>query len=300
MDKISILIYVIALICALLILKIYIDAKKRSEEKNLEKIRKKEISIFTEEEVADSSIQDYLLGKLKSSKLKKFSYDYIYDFLRANGKIDGVAKSTTPEGYMLVKLILAFGFFLIACLLEWYVVALPALVIGFYIEDFSIKSTNKRDNQKMAGDISNIYSKLAMQLGANIYITSTFYDCYYYATNKRLKKALLELNAGVEVTHDLKACLEDFQSKFNNESIDTLVVIIKQAIVSGNTVDYLNSIKKETSRVNVAELYTYKERMTRKLGACAVSIFGFTVIILVYALITIFSSNLGGFFTITS
>jgi tight adherence protein C len=125
--------------------------------------------------------------------------------------------------------------------------------------------SDKSDNEKMLADIENVYDVLRIQTKAGVYITSVLTDCYLVVRNKRLKSAFLKLTSDIAAKNDIESALNDFKSKFRNEYIDTLVIIVKQSMQTGQASKIFDDIREQIADIDAAMLIAEKERINRQI-----------------------------------
>lgn len=245
-------------------------------------------------EMLKSKVKDFLDG----SKFKYLTYDYIYAYLSKNGQMIEGVRMTTPEVYVLTKCVSA-----IICVIAVFevshnvLITAAAFIMAVTYQDVSIYIENKQDNRKMLEDIQHIHERISMQIKSNIYIADTFNDCYLYSVNPRLKRAFLEMDSEIKLTHNLNEALDSFEGKFNNPSITLLCQSIRQAGEVGRLNASLESMKREAGKLQKMQNYIYKEDLDRKFSIFVIGIFGMVVLIILYLFMGEFSSNVKSLFT---
>lgn len=268
-----------ALICAILL---YVSLKKSYKKASA----KKEEEIFVRD---NRTLKNKLLNniehELKETKLSFLRYDNLYSYLKKNGRMVEGVRNTTPEMYILTKILLTVLFTLIALIFTGNIfLAIIFAIFGMTFQDILIWSTNREDNRNMIEDIQRIYELISLQTRSSRYISDTFYDCYYFTKNSRLKRALLEMDAEVKITHNLSNALEEFDNKFNNESISLLVRSIRQASKAGQLASSLDQMKEEMMSLQEVHNHMYEDDLATKFTFILITIFGSTVFIMIYAM----------------
>lgn len=119
--------------------------------------------------------------------------------------------------------------------------------------------SNAKDNEKITADLQTIYDALAVQIRGGVYIINALYEDYALVSDKnpRLKAALMQLSGEMLLTSDAKQVINNFQSKFSNNYIDSLCVAIIQSLDSGEAVDLLGDISEQLKSF---QKMLYKER----------------------------------------
>lgn len=268
-----------AFVCAFLFFILLKKSYKKASEKKEEEI------FVRDNRTLKNKLLNSIEDELKGSKLSFFKYDNLYTYLKKNGRmVDGV-RNTTPEMYILTKIILTIVFALIALIFTGNILlAIIFAIFGLTFQDILIWSTNREDNRNMVEDIQRIYELISLQTRSSIYISDTFYDCYYFTKNARLKRALLELDAEVKITHNLSNALEEFDKKFNNESISLLARSIRQASEAGHLASSLDQMKEEMLSLQEIQNHIYEDDLSTKFTFILITIFGSTVFIMIYAM----------------
>lgn len=279
MDVLYLISIIWALVCAIFF---YVTLRRSYIKAN----EKKEQRIFIRD---NKTIKNRLLNnieeELKKSKLSFLQYDNIYAYLKKNGRMVEGKKNTTPEMYVLVKILLTISFAFTAMILTGNIFLLIVFsIFGMTFQDILIWSSNKDDNKNMLEDIQRIYELISLQTRSSRYVSDTFFDCYYFTKNARLKRALLELDAEVKITHNLANALDELDSKFNNESISLLVRSIRQASDAGHLASSLDQMKEEMLTLQEIQNHMYEDNLATKFTLILVTIFGSTVFIMIYSL----------------
>lgn len=151
---------------------------------------------------------------------------------------------------------------------------LAFLVAGFFLPDLLMKEMNKSDNEKMLDDIICIYSTLKIYTTSSQHMTDALIKCQRLVENGRLKEALLELNnnilSGKITTED---SIDLFNSRFCNNNIDNLCIIIKQALRTGHSAEILSDISKQIEGSISIRTLKRKEMAKRKMTMIQVIFF---------------------------
>lgn len=112
-------------------------------------------------------------------------------------------------------------------------------LIGFVSPYLMLMLSNSSDNDNMLVDIKNTFEMLKIQAHAGVYVVDALENSSLRIKSKRLKDAMEKLLAQIYMSQDLNEALDEFNESFSNKYIDTLVIIIKQSMESGYSVDQL-------------------------------------------------------------
>lgn len=239
-----------------------------------------------------------IAGWMEHSPIKVIQYDTIYSYLKKNGQIIPGVRNATPEMYLISKILILLSLALVSVVLKMSpVLTVIIILVGVFLQDIAIFFENKEDNKKMVSDIQRIYARMTMQINSNVYVANTFKDSYFYSKSARLKRAFLELDTQVKMTHDLIGALDEFESKFNNATISLLVRNIKHSAEAGQLSRALEDMKRESVELQKQQNTVYKENQERKFALVTLLIFGFMAGIIVYLLFGSFLNDISNLFS---
>lgn len=191
------------------------------------------------------------IERMKKSKIKMFNYDALEAYIKSTGLGYMTNDKLTPTSYVIIKIILSLLGFVIG-IQDSLILAIFFMAIGYFGIDIIARLSDAQDNSTMLEDIKAIYDTLRIQTKAGVYITSVITDCYLVVQNKRLKTALLRLTSDIIAKNDIEDALDSFRDKFHNSYIDTLVVIIKQSMQTGQASKMLDDIKSQMIDIEAA------------------------------------------------
>lgn len=154
---------------------------------------------------------------------------------------------------------------------------------------------NRRDNERMLPELKLVYHALEIQTKAGVYITDALAECYGSVQEKRLRKALLELAGDIVMKADTGASLEKLQGKFDNRYIDSLCIIILQAMESGQAVELLRDIGEQIKDMEEAVMEQRKAALDRKITLCQLGVLTVVLGIALYACVTYMFSAASAF-----
>lgn len=218
---------------------------------------------------------------MKNTKVKAFNYEVIEAFIYSNGIAYMTNYKMTPVGYMILKILSAVFFSIIGFQMS-LLGGIIGLVLGYFGLDFIFIESNKSDNKNMLDDIKTIYDTLRIQTKAGVYITSVIADCYLVVRNKRFKDALLRLTSDIAAKNDIEDALEKFRNKFSNEYIDTLVVIIKQSMQTGQAAKMFDDIKNQITDIDAAMMMNEKISIQTKIVTVEVLLYSAIIFVSIY------------------
>lgn len=221
------------------------------------------------------------LNSMKASTIKSFNYDAVEQYINSSGLAYMTNYKMTPLMYIMLRIVLAL--FLMILGLQFNLFAgLALLPIGYFGLDFIINMSDKADNDKMLADIEDVYDTLRIQTKAGVYITSVLTDCYLVVKNKRLKSAFLKLTSDIAAKNDIDTALDDFRGKFRNEYIDTLVIIIKQSMQTGQAAKMFDDIREQIADIDAAMLVNEKNSINSKIIFVQMIVYVAIIVVAVY------------------
>lgn len=188
-------------------------------------------------------------------------------FLEENGICHMAGMKLSWWMYGLSKILIS-GFVCLFAVLMFHIwkICLPVLFGAAYIGcDALIHMSNENDNSDMLGDIKTMFDCLRIQVKAGVYVTDALNEILPLIRNKRLKEALKSLMDGILLTNNLEESLIDFNQKFNNRHIDTMVIILRQALVSGQSAENLDSAFEQMSDIEQALNIKLENKLERKI-----------------------------------
>lgn len=214
-----------------------------------------------------------LTDSMRNTGNKVFNYDEIARYLKSSGALYMASGKLTPVSYLMMRAGAAI-FGMVLGLQAGVILGVIGLALGFFAPDFIIKMSNESDNEKMVDDIKSIYDLIRIQTKSGVFISDSLQDCYKVVSNSRLKAAFKDLNKQIMQKNDLSESLEDFRLHFQNEYIDTLVVIIQQSLRTGKSAKMFDDIKKQIEDLDDASALLIEARINRKILAVQMLIYG--------------------------
>lgn len=147
-----------------------------------------------------------------------------------------------------------------------------ASVMLAFLPVWMLQYLNKRDNERMLPELKLVYHALEIQIRAGVYVTDALAECYGNVQGQRLKQALLELAGDIVMKADVHDSLEKFQGKFNNPYVDSLCIIVLQALESGQAVELLRDIGEQVKDMEAVVLERKKSALDRKITFCQLGV----------------------------
>lgn len=208
--------------------------------------------------------RQYVENNMKKSRNKSFNYDVLKLYISKSGLGHMTNNKITPVSYMVLKISFAI-LGLLAGLQENFILGLILMLVGYVILDFILNESNKADNGNMLKDIKAVYDSLRIRTKAGVFITSVLTDSYLIVENKRLKQAFLELASDIIAKNDMETALENFKNKFDNEYINTLVIIIKQSSKTGQAAKMFEDIRGQIEDIEEALVIREKQKIRTEI-----------------------------------
>lgn len=192
-------------------------------------------------------------------------------YLKKNG-VNYMFPAVGAVEFYILKLIFAATSVIIICILQM-IILLPIVCLAFFIPDILIKFSNSSDNDAMLSDIESIYDIMRIQARAGVFVQDSLLDCYISSKNKRLKAALLELCNQISTSSTMEEAVSEFEVKFNNNHIDILCIILRQAQTSGKTVQILSDMSEQIRQVRHSLAMKEEGRLERRIEVLELMIF---------------------------
>lgn len=191
----------------------------------------------------------------------------------------------TPFALFSIKLILGLCSFL-AIVRVGFVFGAGFSVFMFFLPEILFSYLNSRDNKKLLPELQLMYRGLELQLKAGVHITQALAECYGCVSERRLKQALLDMTSDLVVHGDIYQALDQLQKKFDNRHIDSLCIIILQAMESGQAVDLLKDLGEQMKDMELIMLQGKKEKLDRSITIYQLGILAAVLGVVIYACVT--------------
>ncbi|MCM1568643.1 MAG: type II secretion system F family protein [Roseburia sp.] len=206
-------------------------------------------------------------------------------WLGKNGAAYHLGEKITPFRFLTARLLLAAaGFLTLSQLGISY--GLLAMLSLYMLPSGLVVYLNAQDNKRLLQELKLLYHALEIQIRAGVYVTSALAECYGCVQDKRLKQALLELAGDIVMHGDLYEALERFQDKFDNRHIDSLCIIILQAMESGQAAELLSDLAEQIKDMELSALAGKKEALDRSITFYQLGILAAVMGIVLYACVS--------------
>ncbi len=233
-------------------------------------------------------------GFLKKRKTAELWYQRTRRWLIKNGAVFHYGKLIEPMRYLSVRIVLAaVGF---VSLLSVSIYAGIAMAAGlFFLPNGMLLYLNGKDNERLLPELKLVYHALDIQIRAGVYIMDALTECYGSVQDKRLRAALLDLASDIVVNSDAFTALEQFQEKFDNRYIDSLCLIILQALESGQALELLGDIGEQIKDMEETVLERKKSALDRSVTFYQLGILAAVLGISLYACVIHMMEAAAGF-----
>ena len=228
----------------------------------------------------------------RHSSYSFFDYERWENYLRVHGAGYFYGSWMNPVTYLAlciitggIGLLLGFAFGVFG--------SMACCFIGGVLPGILLQYLDKRDNEKMMAELDMVYSALAIQIRAGVYITDALAECYGSVTHERLRDALQNLSGDIVMKGDLDRALERLQGQFQNLYIDSLCITILQAMESGQAVELLGDISEQIKDMEITLQHKKKEQLNRSVTFYQLGIFALILVLVLYACVVhMFSSSM--------
>jgi hypothetical protein len=100
---------------------------------------------------------------------------------------------------------------------------------------------------------------------AGVYITDAITEIIPLVANKRLKRAMTALSDSITLTNNIDSSLTQFNELFCNRHIDTVVIILRQALISGQSAESLDNAFEQMTDIEQALNIKLENGLERKV-----------------------------------
>ena len=215
--------------------------------------------------------EEYIKRKKKKAKL--INFDETVKTLKAYGALDKHPKLAIPAYYLMVHMMMAVLFGVIATFINKLLV-FPFAVIGWLALDYMFKQQSKSEEKELMNDALTLCNMLMSQIKGGTYIGTAISECRTLVKNKRLQKALHNFyisTATAEKT--LVEAIEELESNFMQKDILTICMIIKQSEETGRSYEVLNDLNKQISDMQEEMYLSSKEKLNRNMTMAILVLF---------------------------
>ncbi len=235
-----------------------------------------------------------LSGMVRHQKAAVSWYQRTEQRLLKNGAAFHYGKWVDPIRYLALRVTLA-GVGMVTCMSLSPMLASLAAMLLFFLPDGMLFYLNSRDNERILPELKLVYHALEIQIQAGVYLTDALTECYGSVQDVRLRSALLDLAGDIVMKADIYDSLERFQGKFDNRYIDSLCIIILQALESGQALELLGDIGEQLRDMEETVLTRKKNSLDRSVTFYQLGILAAVLGISLYACITHMMGTAAGF-----
>lgn len=235
-----------------------------------------------------------LSGLLREKSRQSSWYLRKQRWLTQNGGTFHYGSSMTPLKYLAVRMILAALGMAVLGSVSWEYGA-AACIFLYFVPAWLLIYLNGRDNEKLLPELKLVFHALEIQIRAGVYVVDALAEMYGSVQEKRLRKALLELAGDIVINADAYVALDRFQQKFDNRYVDSLCIIILQALESGQAVELLSDIGEQVKDMEETVMKRRKGALDRSITFYQLGILTVVLAIALYACVTYMFGAAAGF-----
>lgn len=233
-------------------------------------------------------------GFLKKTKEEGNLYRCLQGWLIRNGAVFHYGKWVEPVRFLVLCILLGLSGMYVGTQIS--TLCGCVLFAGLLTAPFwMLLYLNKRDNVRMLPELKLVYHALEIQTRAGVYVTDALAECYGCVREKRLRQALLELASDIVMKADISHSLEKLQEKFDNRYIDSLCIILLQALESGQAIELLQDIGEQIKDMEEAVLEQRKAALDRKITFCQLGVLTVVLGVALYACVVYMFRAASGF-----
>lgn len=235
-----------------------------------------------------------LSGLLRKREQESGWYRRKEKWLVRNGGAFHYGKKINPVRLLALQFVLAALGAGVLSALSWELGVLGGVAL-FFLPSGLLSYLNRRDNQKLLPELKLVYHAMEIQIRAGVYLTDALAECYGNVRDKRLRTALLELAGDIVMRADIYDAINDFQEKFDNRHIDSLCIIVLQALESGQAVELLGDMGEQIKDMEGQVLERKKGRLDRSITFYQLCVLTAVLAVALYACITSMVKTAAGF-----
>ena len=165
----------------------------------------------------------------------------------------------------------------------------------FLLPDGLLTYLNSRDNEKLLPELKLVYHALEIQIRAGVYVTDALTECYGSVRDRRLREALLQLAGSIVVKADVFTALERLQGSFDNRYVDSLCLILLQALESGQALELLRDIGEQIKDMEQTVLVRKKNALDRSVTFYQLGVLAAVLGVSLYGCVTHMLRSAAGF-----
>lgn len=235
-----------------------------------------------------------LTGLLKGSRRTYNWYQRKEKWIVKNGGSFHYGKRIDPVRMLAVQLVLAALGMAVLADTSWEL-ALSGGVMIYFMPMGLLVYMNHQDNQRLLPELKLVYHAMEIQIKAGVYVTDALAECYGNVQEKRLRTALLELAGDIVMRADIYDAINSFQAKFDNRYVDSLCIIVLQALESGQAVELLGDLGEQIKDMEEVVLNRKKGKLDRSITFYQLTMLAVVLAIALYACVTHMLREASGF-----
>lgn len=235
-----------------------------------------------------------LTGLLRESGRENGWYQRKEKWLARNGAAFHYGKRIDPVRLLAVQLVLAALGMGTLTGMSWELGVFGGVIL-YFMPMGLLLYLNHQDNQRLLPELKLVYHAMEIQIRAGVYVTDALAECYGNVQEKRLRAALLELAGDIVMRADIYDAINSFQEKFDNRYVDSLCIIVLQALESGQAVELLGDLGEQIKDMEEVVLNRKKGKLDRSITFYQLTMLAVVLGIALYACVTHMLREAAGF-----
>ena len=226
-----------------------------------------------------------LTGLLRDKQRGKGWYQKKERWIVRNGGAFHYGRHIDPVRLLAVQLVLAALGMGVLAGMAWELGILGAAAL-YFLPPGLLLYLNHRDNQMLLPELKLVYHAMEIQIKAGVYVADALAECYGNVQEKRLREALLGLAGDIVMRADIYDALNSFQARFDNRYVDSLCIIMLQALESGQAVELLGDLGEQIKDMEEVVLNRKKGKLDRSITFYQLTMLAVVLGIALYACVT--------------
>lgn len=240
----------------------------------------------------EREIRDFVKKSMDRER-KVIVREYIEDWLIRKGMGFEYGGKIGFELFILISIFLGIFGGIIAAKISS--VAIPiGIIVGLIAFPYLIHDSDKRDNIRMLPDIERIFSTIYIQNRAGVYLPTTIISCSKGIKHDRLKAAFDNLSAAVIANKDIEVALHSFEKNFDNIYLSSLVIIIRQALTTGQAGAMLKDTVSLIDGINETLNIKCENKCDTHIMMCSMVFYAALLLVLGYLMFLGMGNSLAG------
>lgn len=235
-----------------------------------------------------------LTGLLRENRRVDNWYQKREKWIVRNGGAFHYGKHVNPVRLLAVQFVLAALCMGVLADTSWTLGVLGGVVL-YFIPMGLLLYLNHQDNQRLLPELKLVYHAMEIQIKAGVYVTDALAEMYGNVQEKRLRTALLELAGDIVMRADIYDAINSFQAKFDNRYVDSLCIIVLQALESGQAVELLGDLGEQIKDMEEVVLNRKKGKLDRSITFYQLAMLAVVLAIALYACVTHMLREAAGF-----